>query len=326
MTDTSGRDRPDVAGVGVDALTILAYGSAAAEQSRVSTALGLPASYDDEQFARAVVEHAAQAAAGGVQLDQPRGSTPPPRPMRDSSRPSRVSFPPRAAASLQPLGASGRPALRELDDLHTLSLIVKAASLFQRRAAVARIGEILQGVEIVSAEQRRQASDVLKNQAHAELAYDIGAVVASLPGGEGRVPRTEQRARHELAARVQQRVLAFWEGEHRSEPFSALSAEERAMLLPHARALSDVVIRHVSALIEDSAAHIAEPELRVLLTSLDTRVIRGSFPRCARCFWASRRRCMSRACARSPVSTTHVSRICSATLTSARRVRRSACC
>lgn len=261
MTESSGRDRPDDADSG-DALTILAYGSGSSEQARTRMELGLPASYDDEQFARAVVQHAARMAMQGAPT---RGSSPPARSARDSSRPTRASAPPRAAASLYPLAASGR----STDNLRTLALIVKAGSLFQRRAAVARIGEILQGSAQASAEQRRHAIDVLKNQAHTALAYDIAAVLAALPGGEGRAPRAEQRARQELSSRVQQRVIAFWEGEHSSEPFSALSAEERAMLLPHARALGDVVTRHVSALIEDSAAHIAEPELRVLLTSLE---------------------------------------------------------
>jgi HEAT repeat protein len=266
MTDASGHDRPDI-----DALSILAHGSAGIDQAQVRAALGLRYDSTDEQFAHALVQQAARAALPALQVGV---SSAPPRQARDSSRPPRSSAPPRSsipprlAAFQGTLGASSRN-LQELDNLHTLLLIARAAGLFMRRAAVARVGELLLGVELISAEQRRQTIDSLRNLAHAELAFDIGNVLAALPGGEGRSARTEQRLRQDLAGRVQLRVLAFWEGEHHAEPFTALSAEERASLLPQARALSDVTIRHLSALLEDSAAHVAEPELRVLLMLLE---------------------------------------------------------
>ena len=262
MTDASGQDRPAPS---IDALSILAYGSAGLDQTRARAALGLSPSSTDEQFARALVERAAEATLPALHATV---SSVPPRQTRESSRPPRASLPPRVAAIQGPLGVNSR-SLHELDNLHTLLLIARAAGLFMRRAAVARIGELLLGVEIMAAEQRRQTIETLRSLGHAELAYDVGGVLASLPGGEGRAARAEQRTRLDLAARVQLRVVAFWEGEDHAEPFSALSAEERAMLLPHARALSDVSIHHLSALLEDSAAHIAEPELRVLLTLLE---------------------------------------------------------
>jgi HEAT repeat protein len=247
----------------LDALRILAHGSGGIEQGRVRMLLGLSPSSTDEQLARALVQ---RAAASALPVSTPaRSSSVPPRHARDSSRPSMA---PRTAAAQNPLGASTK-SLRDLDSLHTLSLIVKAAGLFLRRAAVARIGELLSGPEVIAAEQRRQVLETLRSRGHAELAFEIGAVLAALPGGEGRGARAEQRARQDLAARVQLRVLAFWEGEHAVEPLTELSAEERAMLLPHARALGDVTIRHLSGLLEDKSAHIAEPELRVLLTLLE---------------------------------------------------------
>jgi HEAT repeat protein len=236
------------------------------DQTGARAALGLAADSTDEQFARALVERAALATLPELHAVL---SSAPPRHARDSSRPPRPSVPPRMAAIQGPLGANSR-SLHELDNLHTLILIARAAGLFLRRAAVARIGELLLGAEVIAAEQRRNTIETLRRSlGHAELAYDVGCVLASLPGGEGRAARAEQRTRLDLAARVQLRVLAFWEGEAHAEPFSALGAEERAMLLPHARALSDVSIHHLSALLEDSAAHIAEPELRVLLMLLE---------------------------------------------------------
>ena len=259
-TDDPGQDRPVI-----DALSVLAYGSAGLDQTRARSALGLSAGSTDEQFAHALVQRAALATL--PELHATRSSAPP-RQVRESSRPPRTSSPPRAALLQAALGVSGR-SLDELDHLHTLLLVARATGLFMRRAAVARIGELLKGLDIVAADQRRQAIHTLRGLGHAELAYDVGRVLAALPGGEGRAARAEQRARTDLAARVQQRVLAFWEGEQHAEPFGELGAEERAKLLPHARALSDLCIHHLSALLEDSAAHLAEPDLRVLLTLLE---------------------------------------------------------
>jgi HEAT repeat protein len=264
MTDGGGQDRP-APDPTIDALSILAFGSAGLDQTRARAALGLQPSSTDEQFARALVARAAQATLPALHATM---SSAPPRQTRDSSRPPRPSMPQRIAAIQGPLGVNSR-SLHELDNLHTLLLIARAAGLFTRRAAVARIGALLNGADLIAAEQRRQTLDALRALGHAELAYDVGAVFTSLPGGEGRAARAEQRVRLDLAARVQLRIVAFWEGEDHAEPFSGLRAEERAMLLPHARALSDVSIHHLSALLEDSAAHLAEPELRVLLTLLE---------------------------------------------------------
>ncbi|HET8933756.1 MAG TPA: HEAT repeat domain-containing protein [Polyangiales bacterium] len=260
MTDAAGRERP-----AIDALSILAYGSAGIDQSRVREALGLTPDSTDEQFARALVEQAAQASLPALHVTM---SSAPPRQGRDSNRPPRPSVVPWMAATQGPLGATSR-GLRELDNLHTLLLIARAGGLFLRRAAIVRIGDLLMGVEVIAADQRRQTLETLRRLGHAELAYDVGDVLASLSGGEGRSARAEQRARQDLAARVQLSVLAFWEGEHHAEPFAALNAEERAMLLPHARGLSDVTVRHLSSLLENTAARTAEPELRVLLTLLE---------------------------------------------------------
>jgi HEAT repeat protein len=261
MTVGSGQERP-APDPTIDALSILAFGSAGLDQTRARAALGLQPSSTDEQFARALVERAAQATLPALHATMPSA---PPRQTRDSSRPS---LPPRIAAIQGPLGVNSR-SLHELDNLHTLLLIARAAGLFMRRAAVARIGALLNGADLIAADQRRQTIDALRGLGHAELAYDVGAVLASLPGGEGRAARAEQRVRLDLAARVQLRIVAFWEGEDHAEPFSGLRAEERATLLPHARALSDVSIHHLSALLEDSATHLAEPELRVLLMLLE---------------------------------------------------------
>jgi tetratricopeptide (TPR) repeat protein len=157
----------------------------------------------------------------------------------------------------------------KLDDVRTLILIVRAGGLSQRRAAVMRIGELLLGAMPVPSDRRKQAIDTLTHQRHFDLAFEAGTVLASLPGSDGRAARANQRVRNELAARVQAKVLAYWEGEADNEPIAELSAEERAALLTRARELSDVMIRHLSALLEDGSSLTSEALRAVLMTSLE---------------------------------------------------------
>ena len=257
MTDPSGHDRPDV-----DAFSILAYGSSSIEREHVQRSLGLPENCDDEQFAQALVSLAARAA---LPATHPISSSAPPRSSRVPVRAPRSSYMLRPAPqdSVSGLG------VKDLSDLRTLLLIVRAGGLFQRRAAVLRIGELLLGAAPLAAEARRQALDALRSQRNYDLTYVTGQVLVSLPSSESRAARAELRTRQELSARLEQDVLAFWEGELHREPLCELRAEERAMLLPHARELSEVSIRHLSALLEDTAGQITEAELRVILTSLE---------------------------------------------------------
>ncbi|MET0386488.1 MAG: HEAT repeat domain-containing protein, partial [Polyangiales bacterium] len=257
MTDTSGRERLDL-----DAYIVLAHGTAAIDHEQTRLELGLARDCDDESFAHALVKHAALSAlpAGGTS-----SPSSPPRPASDPVRAPRSSFILRASAQPVTKGLG----THELEDIRTLLLLIRAGGLFQRRAAVNRLGELLSGSEPIASERRKQALEALVQQRHSDLAYEAGQVLASLPGGESRAARADRRLRQDLCARVQVRVLAFWEGEHDREPLSALSAEERALLLPRARELSEVVIRHLSALLEDTAGQTSDAELRVLLTSIE---------------------------------------------------------
>jgi len=256
MTDASGPLRPDV-----DSFGILANGTATLDLEQVRSALALEPDCDDETLAQAVVRHAVSAEQP-VAASHPSSS--PPRAPSDRGRAQRAALLRTAAqAGAEPEGA------QSVDDIRTLMAIIRAGGLFQRRAAVLSIGELLREPGPITSDRRKQAIEALTQHRHFDLAYETGQVLASLPGSEGRAARSEQKLRQELAARVQLQVLAFWEGEHNREPLSELGAEDRAMLLPRARELGDVLIRHVSALLEDTAGQISEVELRVLLTSLE---------------------------------------------------------
>jgi len=257
MTESSGRDNPEL-----DAFNILAYGSSSVERDHMQERLGLPPDCDDERFAEALVNLAARAA---LPLTHPLSSSAPPRSSRAPVRAARSSYMLRPTAQ-EVVGSLG---VKDLSDSRTLLLIVRAGGLFQRRAAVLRLGELLLGPTQLAAEPRRLALDALRSQRNFDLSYETARVLSALPGSESRAARAEQRSLQELAGRVQQQVLAFWEGQYHREPLCELSAEERALLLPRARELGDVIIRHLSALLEDTAGQISEAELRVILTSLE---------------------------------------------------------
>ncbi|MEY4575360.1 MAG: hypothetical protein RL701_63, partial [Pseudomonadota bacterium] len=244
-----------------DAFSILANGTSGSDHQQVRRSLGLAPDCDDEAFAQALVRHAVTSA---LPLVRPQTSSSPPRAPSDPGRAQRSTFLLRTAAPTG--GATGKQAV---DDIGTLLLVMRAGGLFQRRAAVLRIGELLRGPGSIASDRRKQAIEALTQHRHFDLAYEAGEVLASLPGSEGRAARAEHKTRQELAARVQVKLLAFWEGEHTREPLCELAAEERAMILPRARALSDISTRHLSALLEDTAGQISEAELRMLLTSLE---------------------------------------------------------
>jgi tetratricopeptide (TPR) repeat protein len=269
MTEELPRGTPDI-----DAFAILAHGTGSIDNEQARRAFGLDPGCDDEQFAQAVVRHVARgslpllqhAARAGSPLPGERvSSAPPERPSDDPVVVPRSSYILRLPASASTPGLS----VKNLDDVRTLVLIMRAGGLFQRRAAVLRIGELLLGDALIPSESRKRALDTLTQQRHYDLSYEAGKVLASLPGGEGRAARADQRSRNELASRIETRVLAFWEGEENSEPIAELSAEERALLLTRARELSDLLIRHVGALIEDAAGLNQQAQLRMLVSSLE---------------------------------------------------------
>jgi hypothetical protein len=259
---SSERARTDRGSADIDAFAILANGSSAVDSEAARRALGLDAGCDDELFAQAVVRHAARATSPTLSHVQ---SSAPPR------SPSDPVVAPRSSYILRMPANAGAPgfSIAKLDDVRTLILIVRAGGLSQRRAAVLRIGELLSGAGAVPSDGRKQAIDTLTHQRHTDLAFEAGSVLAALPGSDGRAARANQRVRNELAAMVQARVLAYWEGEADNEPIAELSAEERAALLTRARELSDVLIRHLSALLEDGSGLISEPLRAVLMTSLE---------------------------------------------------------
>jgi tetratricopeptide (TPR) repeat protein len=257
MTDDSPRND------NIDAFAILAHGTGAVDDAQARRAFGLEPGCEDGLLARAVVRHVARGAL--PLLREPGSSSAPPRATDEPVVAPRASY----ILRLPSTGASTGLSVQSLDDVRTLILIIRAGGLFQRRAAVSRIGALLLADAVASSEVRKRAIDTLTEQRHLDLGYEASQALAALPGSDGRAARADQRSRHELAARVEARVLSFWEGEESQEPIGQLSAEQRAQLLARARELSDVLIRHVAALVEDSGGLGTDTERRMLVSSLE---------------------------------------------------------
>ena len=259
MTDLPAPNTTDV-----DAFAILAHGAGSVDHEQARRALGLDEGCDDAQFAQAVVRHVAR---GSLPLlrDVGTSSNPPAATSDEPNARPRASFMLRLPATISTPGLS----VNRLDDVRTLLLMMRAGGLFQRRAAVLRMGELLAADAPIASDSRKRALDTLNHQRRSDVGYEAGKVLAALSGAEGRAARADRRLRNELATLVESRVLAFWEGEASSEPFSELSAEERALLLPRGRELSELLSRHLSALIEGGAGTTnASFPLRVLVMLL----------------------------------------------------------
>jgi HEAT repeat protein len=242
----------------LDAVAILNHGSGSVDSAAARRAFGLDPSCDDAGLALAVARAGAAAAEPAL---RPTPSSMPPRAADDPVTTARSSYILRMPADATTPGLS----IASLDDVRTLASIVRAGGLFQGRAAVRRIGELLAASKPIPSDRRKLGLDTLADQRRFDLAFEAGRVLATLPGAEGRAARSSQRLRHELAQRVEARVLAFWEGERDQEPLSELSSEDRVALLTRGRELSDVLVRHVAALLEDTG--LLPDEVRRLLTN-----------------------------------------------------------
>lgn len=244
---------------------ILAHGTGAADATEVRRALGLGSDCEDKLFAQALVRALSEASSPIL----PESIAEPAAAATSRDEPSSLSvsrgFHRRATEALP----SESLTIAKLDDLRTLSLVVRAGSLFQRRAAVRRIGELLAPDGSIPPDQRRPAIEALVHTHPHDLAHEIGLVLSSLAGSEARSARGEQRARAERADQVVARIIAYWNGEDEREPIAKLHAEERVQLLARLRELPELLARHVATLIEDAKSLGQEPRLRTLIGALE---------------------------------------------------------
>lgn len=230
----------------------------------LATPLGLAAEAGELAIERALVANIVHGQIDALELRGAQAGTSLPAEQDSPSLAGRASFLMRLTAGGEPGGMD----LERLEDLRTLRAVVLAGKLHQRRAAALRMGELLQSGKSAEPEQTRAVIDTLVGLRAFPIAYELWQVCSRLPGGDGRRARQEGERWNELAAQLEQRIAAFWDGELEGEPTAALPDEQRVQLLTRARDLSELCIHHICAVIEGCDGASDRRARAALLTAL----------------------------------------------------------
>ena len=243
--------------------TVLREGMAAAAELRPE--LGLPEEASDLETARALV-----AAVGEGDVDRVRVRPDVLDDPRPSFRPSAIPKPDTSFLGRLRADRSSRSLdVRDLDDVKTLCGVIRAGSLPQRRAAVRRLGELLEEEPRgLGSDERREAVELLTRTRDVEIAYELSEARARLAGGLGRHVRAEREEIERLADDLGRDIAAFWDGELGEEPIASLPGDQRANLLMRLRDLPDGIASHVAAVLEGSDGLSGRDERLALLTSV----------------------------------------------------------
>ncbi len=237
--------------------------------------LGVLEGADDRELSRALITGVAVRDVARLErLEAP--------PLPQSARESHVPLPVLGSdrsflGRLQAEGSRvGQQSLAELGHVPTLLAVLRAGSLWQRRAAARRLAERLRDDDL-DAEDRHQIQEVLEHLRDVEIALELRACQVQLSGPRAREAQETAREVARLSARLEEDVRRYWDGDATKEPLMAMSGDARAVLLLHARELSDTVMAHVAALME-GGADAADRELqREVLSAVryagDTRLV-----------------------------------------------------
>jgi HEAT repeat protein len=217
--------------------------------AQLRESLAVTESVDDRDLARALI--AGVAAADVSRLEHTESTPLDASEARESQLPSPVMGSDRSfLGRLQSEGSrAGQQSLAELGHVPTLLAVLRAGSLWQRRAAAKRIAERLSEDEL-DAEDRLQIQEVLEHLRDVEIASELRACQVLLSGLRAREAQETAQEVRTLAQKLEGDVRRYWDGEASEEPLMGLSGDARALLLLHARELSDLVMAHVAAIVE----------------------------------------------------------------------------
>lgn len=163
---------------------------------------------------------------------------------------------------------TGDLSLEQIEDVPTLVAVLRAGSRGQRRAALARIRERIGDRRLLHTEETRLAIETIRELRDVEIGYELAVAREELPGGFGREARGEREQWKRLAQRIEDDIRAFWDGQSNAEPIHVLPGDQRALLLLRVRELPDVVVNHISAVIEGSDGVVPRESRVGLIASL----------------------------------------------------------
>jgi len=242
---------------------------AASDDAELRAALDLDADVDDASLARALVRELSRRELARAKVNKKRRRDP-----RDADEPAVMSTPDASflgrlsvTSKGEATGGVDRPLVGDLDDVHVLLGILRAGTLAQRRAAAERVRERLESGKLTNDEQRSVAT-TLTSSRDLEIDFEVSRALASLGGARGREARAERDAERAVIDELVPEIEEFWAGQRTTEPISALPPDERARLLVGLRDAPDVVLAHLSSVLDGSDG-LSTPEQRhALLTSL----------------------------------------------------------
>jgi len=165
------------------------------------------------------------------------------------------------------LGEEGST-LAALSDVRTLISVVHAGTLRQRRAATVVLGNVLAGGERLSSSDLKSGLAALSSLRDEELVYERYGAMVQQSGSAARAARAERERLERAAARVLDRMRAYWRQTGGVEPLGALAPDLRVEIFAHARHLPDEWIAHISAILEGADSNISEQQRLRLLSLL----------------------------------------------------------
>jgi HEAT repeat protein len=163
----------------------------------------------------------------------------------------------------------GRMGVQAIDDVRTLVAILRAGSLRVRRAAVRRLGELFgEHAKERHADERRLIAEVLGANRDVEIVYEVSAALAAMPGVAGREERAAREGLEPAILAARHIASHFWDGESPDDAFGELTSDERALLLMRVRDLPDVLVDHLSAVVEGADGVTSLEARRALVQAL----------------------------------------------------------
>ncbi|MGB5366588.1 MAG: HEAT repeat domain-containing protein [Polyangiales bacterium] len=242
----------------------LREGIAGNEYADPRKALGCDTDTDDAEVARALVRIVAahDLAQIGMRSVRPEAARHP-----SVRPPTEVTADPSFLGRLSTTGDEGL-SVERIADVPTLLAVLRAGSRRQRRAALARLRERLVDRRLLQSDEVRKAIQMISKLRDVELGYELAQLRAELPGAPGRTARQEHEQWKRLARRTEFEIRAFWEGQSSVDAFRGLPGDQRALLLMRVSELSNLVVHHITAIIECSDGSVPLESRIGLITSL----------------------------------------------------------